>query len=218
MMHNKQKYNITYSEKEKMILFLPGKTGSMHASFMFNHFDFTTALFESDDEQLVFDNGSVMHHHHLQTIKKFEDYSIICTARNPYSRIISYYNHSQRGILMEGKPSESFKEYFVKRVSGGGMFKDNGFFFDKEPQYFLRLENLYHDYIQIPFISNSKLNKSGLLYELCNKKIHSNRESNKSTETYYTEDMADYVYTSLKPYFELLGYKKDSWKSINKNE
>lgn len=210
-----QKYNITYSEKEKMILFLPGKTGSMHASFMFNHFDFTTGLFESYNQQLIFDNGSVMHHHHLETIKKFEDYSIICTARNPYTRIISYYNHFIQGAKMEGRTTESFKEYFTKRVSGGGMFKENGFFFDKMPHYFLRLETLYNDYIQIPFISNSKLNKSGILYELCNKKIHSNKQSDKPKETYYTEDMADYVYTSLKPYFEHLGYNKDSWKTIN---
>ena len=27
-----KKYNITYSEKEKMVLLLPGKTGTMHAS------------------------------------------------------------------------------------------------------------------------------------------------------------------------------------------
>lgn len=214
-MHHNQKYNITYSEKEKMILFLPGKTGSMHASFMFNHFDFTTSLFEANDEQLIFDNGSVIHHHHLETIKKFENYSIICTARNPYTRIISYYHHYLQGATMEGRLIETFKEYFIKRVSGGGMFKDSGFFFEKMPEYFLRLETLYHDYIQIPFISNSKLNKSGLLYELCNKKIHSNKHINKPKETYYTQDMADYVYTSLKEYFEHLGYNKDSWKSIN---
>lgn len=217
MMSNIQQNIITYSEKEKMILFLPAKTGSMHASFIFNHFDFTTSLFDLEKEKEIFDNGLVMHHHHLQTIKKFEDYSIICSARNPYSRIISYYNHNQRDILRQGK-SQSFKEYFVKTVSSGGVFKDNGFFFDKEPKYFLRIETLYHDYIQIPFVSNSKLNKSGLLYELCNKKIHSNKENYKPKETYYTQDMADFVYTSIKPYFELLGYEKDSWKSIKENE
>lgn len=215
MTHHNHKYNITYSEKEKMILFLPGKTGSMHASFMFNHFDFTTSLFESDTEKLIFDNGLVMHHHHLETVKKFEEYSIICTARNPYARIISYYHHYLQGTKIEGRDSESFKEYFAKRVTGGGMFKENGFYFNKMPQYFLRLETLYNDYIQIPFISNSKLNKSGILYELCNKKLHSNKQSYKPNETYYTEDMADYVYTSLKEYFDHLGYEKDSWKTIN---
>ena len=96
----------------------------------------------------------------------------------------------------------SEKEYFYKY----------GFFLGKTPKYFLRVENLYHDYIQIPFIRNSKLNKSGLLYELCNKKLNSNSKNIKSMKEYYTQDMADYIYTNFKHYFDLLGYDKDSWK------
>jgi len=206
-----KKYNITYSEKEKMVLLLPGKTGTMHASFLFNHFDFTTDFF-TDNEEIIHRYNYVVHHHGMEVLKKFETYSIICTARNPYSRLISAYYNSKKITEFESKPMDDFKRYFSKSVSEKEYFYKHGFFLGKTPTYFLRVENLYHDYIQIPFIRNSKLNKSGLLYELCNKKLHSNSKNIKSMEEYYTQDMADYLYTNFKFYFDLLGYDKDSWK------
>lgn len=205
------KYSITYSEKEKMVLFLPAKTGTIHASFLFNHFDFTTDLF-NHNEEIIYRNNFVVHHHDMKIFKKFEIYSIICTARNPYSRLISEYYHSKKTTEFEGRPMDDFKRFFSKTVSEKEYFYKNVFFLEKIPTYFLRVENLYHDYIQIPFIQNSKLNKSGLLYELCNKKLHISSENTKSMEEYYTQDMADYLYTNFKSYFDLLGYDKDSWK------
>lgn len=209
---NTQKYNITFSEKEKMILFLPGKTGTMHASFIFNHFDFTTHLYDSQTEELVMDYNAVIHHHDLITIKKFENYNSICTARNPYTRLVSAYYNTKKNGESVGKPIEDFKSYFSKNIEDGGFFHKNGFFFKETPTFFLRVENLYHDYIQIPFIRNSKLNKTGILYDLCNKKIHSNSENNKSLKELYTQDMADYVYNRFKSYFDMLGYDRNSWK------
>ena len=204
-------YSITYSEKEKMVLFLPPKTGTKHASFLFNHFDFSTDIFNKNEE-IVYRNNIVEHHHCMEILKRFETYSIICTARNPYSRLISAYHYSKKLAEFSGSQVDDFRRYFSKTVSELEYFYKNGFFLTKTPKYFLRVENLYHDYIQIPFIRNSKLNKSGLLYELCNKKLHSNLENNMSMGEYYTKDMTDYIYTKSKSYFDLLGYDKDSWK------
>lgn len=206
-----KKYSITYSEKEKMVLFLPEKTGTKHASFLFNYFDFTTDIF-NENEEIIYRNNFVEHHHGMEILKRFETYSIIRTARNPYSRLVSAYYHLKKITEFQGKPMSDFKSYFSKRVSEKQYFYNNGFFLGKTPTYFLRVENLYHDYIKIPFIKNSKLNKSGLLYEICNKKLHSNSENTKSMKEYYTKDMADYLYTNFKSYFDLLGYDKDSWK------
>ena len=80
------KQNITYSDKEKMILLLPMKTGTTHAAFIFNHFDFTTDGFDLKTEQVVYKYDSVIHHHCMIIPRRYKDYSIICTARNPYSR------------------------------------------------------------------------------------------------------------------------------------
>jgi uncharacterized protein (DUF927 family) len=111
-----------------------------------------------------------------------------------------------------GPITKTFKEDFSDKIQKGWFHSNSGFKFVKIPKYFLRMEYLYYDYTQIPFIRNSKLNKSGLLYELCNKKIHSKKQEVKSLSEYYTEDMADYLYKTIKPYFDLVGYDKDSWR------
>lgn len=211
--------NITYSEKEKMILLLPMKTGTIHATFIFQHFDFITEHYELKTNKVLDKLDSVIHHHCMNIPQRYEDYSIICTARNPYSRLVSAYNNS-RIITEINKPSdENFKNHFLKKKIDTGYQSDNGFpygrdsfLYNETPKYFLRVESLYHDYIQIPFIRNSKLNKSGVLYELCNRKIHTTPTKRKPLKEYYTQDMADFVYDKFKSYFDLLGYDKDSWK------
>ena len=211
--------NITYSEKEKMILLLPMKTGTIHATFIFQHFDFITEHYELKTNKVLDKLDSVIHHHCMNIPQRYEDYSIICTARNTYSRLVSAYNNS-RIITEINKPSdENFKNHFLKKKIDTGYQSDNGFpygrdsfLYNETPKYFLRVESLYHDYIQIPFIRNSKLNKSGVLYELCNRKIHTTPTKRKPLKEYYTQDMADFVYDKFKSYFDLLGYDKDSWK------
>jgi hypothetical protein len=211
------KQDITYSDKEKMILLLPMKTGTIHATFIFNHFDFTSGIYELKTEKIVSKLDLVKHHHCMNIPQRYEDYSIICTARNPYSRLISAYYMTENSTDESNKFS-SFKSFFSKSIDDGYQ-SANGFlpgqdkfFYNETPKYFLRIESLYHDYIQIPFIRNSKLNKSGLLYELCNKKIHSAPVKRKLLKEYYTEDMANFAYNKFKFYFDLLGYDKDSWK------
>jgi hypothetical protein len=209
---------ITYSNREKMILLLPMKTGTVHATFMFNHFDFISETYEFKTEKVLKKLDSVIHHHSMNIPQRYENYSIICTARNPYSRLVSAYNNSK--IVAElNKPSlENFKSYFSRAIdneyqsANGFPFGEDRFLYNETPKYFLRIESLYHDYIQIPFIRNSKLNKSGVLYELCNKKIHTTPIKRKLLKEYYTEDMADFVYNKFKHYFDLVGYDKDSWK------
>jgi hypothetical protein len=42
----------------------------------------------------------------------------------------------------------------------------------RKPDYVLRVETLYEDYIKIPFVRNSLLNTSGILKDLCSKKMN----------------------------------------------
>jgi hypothetical protein len=212
MDNSKIKQNITYSDKEKMVLLLPMKTGTIHATTIFNHFDFTTDIYNMKTEEVVYQFNSVSHHHCMIIPQRYEDYSIICTARNPYQRLVSAYNNLKTTTESNKPFTENFKSYFSKNIDNGFPLTQDNFFYNKTPKYFLRVESLYYDYIQIPFIRNSKLNKSGLLYELCNKKIHKTSIEKKSLKEYYTEDMADLVYNKFKTYFDLLGYDKDSWK------
>jgi hypothetical protein len=213
MDEQKIRHSITYSEKEKMVLFLPPKTGTVHATFIFNHYDFTTDIYDDETEEIYYRHFGVTHHHSMNVPQRYKSYLTISTARNPYSRIVSAYNSAKKISVLSDKPIKEFKKYFAKHFDNRFPYLQHDFSNITIPDYCLRVESLYHDYIQIPFIKNSKLNKSGLLYELCNKKIHKTYENNNiSLEEYYNEDMADFVYTRYKSYFDLLGYDKDSWK------
>ena len=86
--------------------------------------------------------------------------------------------------------------------------------YSKIPRYFLKMENLYEDYLKIPFVRESKLNQCGLLYDLCNMKI--NRSKNYvSTTDFFTMDMVDYLYDNFRNLFDIDGYEKNSYKDYN---
>jgi len=208
-MHHK--FLFTYSEQERLAVFLPIKTGTIHATFIFNHFNFKTNFYGKEDDRLILEEDYFIHHHYEKIPKGCEDYDVIYTTRNPYTRLISMYYYEK--LISEDKtPDKTFKQYFSNSANHGWGNIKHGFNFVKTPKYFLRMEHLYHDYTQIPFIRDSKLNKSGILQELCEKKIHAKKQETKSLKEYYTQDMADHLYENFKPYFDITGYDKDSWK------
>jgi hypothetical protein len=206
------KFFFTHSEQERLAVFLPGKTGTMHATFMLNHFNFKTNTYGKDNRELILEEDYVIHHHCEVIPKGYEHYNVIYTVRNPYTRLVSMYHHDERITRDKETTPKTFKQYFSNKVNNGRFHMNIGFNFIKIPRYLLRMEHLYEDYIKIPFIRDSKLNKSGVLYDLCNKKIHTKNQETKPLREYYTQDMADHVYETLKPYFDLTGYDKDSWK------
>jgi hypothetical protein len=206
------RFLFTHSEQERLAVFLPPKTGTIHATFIFNHFNFKTNMYGGEDARLISEDDYFIHHHNQIIPKGYEDYDVVYTARNPYTRLISMYYHDKRMSEYTEKYTKTFKQYFSDRVNNGWFNTNDGYNFVKPPKYIIRMEHLYQDYIQIPFIRDSKLNESGILYDLCNKKIHSKKQETKSLEEYYTQDMADHIYETLKPYFDLTGYDKDSWK------
>jgi hypothetical protein len=209
------KFFFTYSEQERLAVFLPPKTGTMHATFILNHFNFKTNIYkkdDDDDDKLISEEDYLIHHHNEIIPKGYEDYDVIYTTRNPYTRLVSMYYHDKNMTEYESSYNKTFKQYFSNRANDGLGNIKRGFNFVKTPKYFIRMEHLYEDYIQIPFMRGSKLNESGILHELCEKKIHTKKQETKSLKEYYTQDMADHVYESLKPYFDLNGYDKDSWK------
>jgi hypothetical protein len=205
------KFLFTYSEEERLAVFLPIKTGTIHTTFILNHFNFRTNIYGKDD-RLILEEDYLIHHHNEILPKEYEDYDVIYTTRNPYTRILSMYFYEKKVAECNGPYTKTFKEYFSERANFGWGDTKSGFNFIKTPKYILRMENLYHDYIQIPFIRDSKLNESGILSDLCEKKIHAKKQETKPLNEYYTQDMADHVYETFKPYFDLTGYDKDSWK------
>lgn len=206
------KFLFTHSEQEKLAVFLPIKTGTIHATFILNHYNFKTNIYGKDDDSLILEEDYLIHHHNEVIPKGYEDYDVIYTTRNPYTRILSMYFYQKKVMENDIPYTKTFKEYFANSANSGWNHVKSSFNFIKIPKYILRMEHLYHDYTQIPFIRDSKLNKSGILYELCEKKIHAKKQETKSLTEYYTQDMADHVYETFKQYFDVTGYDKDSWK------
>lgn len=206
------KFRFTYSEQEKLAVFLPPKTGTIHATFILNHFNFKTNTYGEEDTRLILEDDYFIHHHSEKIPTGYEDYDVIYTTRNPYTRLLSMYYHDKRMSELDGLSTKTFKEYFSNMSNCGWGNLNSGFNFIKPPKYLIRMEHLYEDYIKIPFIRGSNLNKSGILYELCARKIHAKKQETKSLKEYYTQDMVDDVYETFKTYFDLTGYDKDSWK------
>ena len=83
----------------------------------------------------------------------------------------------------------------------------------RTPDYFVRTESLYEDYLTIPFIKNHDINLSGELERLCKEKINSSPAAIENYwKKFYDQDMADLVYYNNVNSFKLFGYNKDSWK------
>jgi len=208
-------YNsITYSDIHKSILWTPPKTGSSHAAFMFTHFEFSTKFFNKETFELVNSRPTAMigHHHNCIITDQLKDYDVICTTRNPYSRLLSGFFYMT--ITQTELTVQNFRKFFAKQMDKPTILHDAYYGYSKIPKYFLRTENLYEDYLKIPFVSESKLNQCGLLYDLCNMKI--NKSINYvPTKDFYTMDMIDYLYDNYRNLFDIDGYEKDSYKQYN---
>ena len=86
---------IISNEELKLLLWLPHKTGTRTVQFILNHFDFITTI---DDQQ----KQTKISHNYITGINttdlpsNHEDYKLISTIRNPYSRFVSYHFFSNK--------------------------------------------------------------------------------------------------------------------------
>ena len=81
----------------------------------------------------------------------------------------------------------------------------------RKPDYFVRTENMYEDYSKIPFVRNTDFFESGMLKELCEKKINENPYKADWRDC-YTQETADLVSYNSQEYFKIFGYDRNSWK------
>lgn len=197
-----QNISINISEKHNCFLWFPVKTASSHAAHVLGHFEFSHVRSDYYRRIIQSKTDTLHHHHGLSLFDGHEDYKLITTVRNPYSRMVSLYEW-----MSVSRDIESFEVFM-------GDYKKNPVqpIFEKRiPDYALRQENLFDDYLKIPFVRNSELNESGILKELCDKKINKGRER-KPVKDYYNQDTANIVFTNYREYFDLFGYDIDSWK------
>jgi hypothetical protein len=181
------------------------KTGSVTASWIFTYFDFftyTRNLYENN-EYSEFANPalSMVHSYYIPT--EVENPEIIITARNPYDRVLSRFLFTW--TKNELPTVEDFDLHITKSIENNNpmyVMPDH-----IKPTYVIHLENLYEDYMKIPFVVDSKLNSSGILKEVIYKKINETRfkvDKNK----FLTDKNKELIYNLMKNQFDLFGYEK----------
>jgi len=194
----KKEYTVNISEKHKAFLWMAPKTGSFHASFVFNHFDFISKSTGGNDMREKF----LRHNHAMDLFPGHENYKFICTIRNPFTKLVSEFKY--RLTNKEEFNVKNFRNFFHEKSDRNF---DLGFimFQDRTPDYPIRVEHLWTDYIKIPFVYNSKICQSGALYDLCKKRMNGTFFSDIEKD-FYTKDMIEHVKYVAKDYLEMFGY------------
>ena len=188
------------NENYGFIWIAPERVGSRSTARIF-----TFCGFMCRGKQLGFGN-TLNYTHNWEIPEKYKDYKIISSARNPYSRTLSLYKnfvYSHQDITFKeyvlgltcGKPEENFKD----RSSKYDTFVNP--LLKKQPEYVIRLENIYEDIKKIPFIFN----------HLTEQQLEIMCEHGKEIdewESYYDQEIKDLVYKHLKHQFDMWGYEK----------
>jgi hypothetical protein len=205
-----KKYNI--SEIHKSFLWSPPKTGSNHVIWVMNNFDFNYYLMTSDRKKIGQKNPETKHHHGRNLFEGHENYKLICTARHPIKRIFSAFIFHTKGNKLSDYSKEGFIKFFIEQFYGAnGFYLEGNFFSERIPDYFLRAENLYEDYLNIPFVSESELVRNGKLKEMCKEKKNSYHDESFNIHDYFTKDIIDAIYERYKEYFLLLNYDPNNF-------
>ena len=197
--------NYIYSKTFDYFLILPMKTGTVTASWIFTYFDFYTITRNFDDQgnYKEFPNAAMSAVHSFYLPPEISDPKIIVTARNPYDKMLSRFLF---GWTKELTPTPlDFENYILTSIEK----QNHTVTFPNEikPTYIIHSENLYEDYLKIPFVENSNLNKSGVLKEILSKKINEGRIKVNKPD-YLTDKNKELIYSFLKNQFELFGYEK----------
>lgn len=191
---------MNFSEEHNAFLWLPNKTGSNHALKVFEKYGFKNYEKKSNSYELKPIKAS----HTYDYPFNHENYLFICTARNPFSRILSMYKFNNKNPL-DWNP-EHFRTFFFSRFTSSKLEKLLYPFDERTPDIFIRVENLLLDYTSLEFIKKSDFCKSGELAHYCELKINSTTEI-KNPQDFYTQDMIDFVVEGGRKYFDLLKYQ-----------
>jgi hypothetical protein len=202
---------VNISEKYKYFTWTPERTGSTHFTDIITKLGFQSA--DIIDNKIISYRDNVRHNHFCSLFENHWYYKFIVTTRNPYSMVIS-----RTGASSMKKNDNLQKEIEIRIENMMQNPVDNPFccqcFQKRKPDYFIRLENLYEDWIKIPFVNTHELNLSGELEKLTGIRLNEqiNTEDTNYWKKYYNKRIADLVYYNFPNNFELFGYDRDSWK------
>ena len=205
-----QEYYLNISDKYKFFTWTAQRTGSTHFTDILNRLGFQSAYFK--DGKLVKYKNTVWHNHFCKFFENHWDYSFLISIRNPYSMIISQTGAAKMQFSLENQKiiQARIENLMQNPLDVGGCCQC---FHIRKPDYAVRLENLYEDWVRIPFVKTHNLYLSGTLKELCKRKLNGfDIEDQNYWKKYYNQSLADLVYYNHPETFELYGYDRESWR------
>ena len=166
-------------------------------------------------------------HTHQQGFPEGTDdsYKIVCTTRNPYTMCFSTWTD-----LHDADNTLTFEKYLkeVRYLNFDTNPSMDTFYylewekFGRKPDYMVRLENMEEDLLAIPFLKNNcdQERWDYITQEIVRHNAYGGEkeqdnydENNQQIVTpYYTQELADLVYSKEKFIFDHNGYDKNSWK------
>jgi hypothetical protein len=208
---DKSRY-INISRQYKFFAWTHQRTGSTHFTNILKKLNFESAELNLETKKLSNFASIVKHNHTCLLFENHSDYKFIVSVRNPYSMVVSHTGVMSLPDFSRGK--EKFRNIVENQVQN--PHNPDGCcncFHERTPDYAIRLEHLYEDWLKIPFVRSHELNTSGELEKLCNVPLNGMRKTiTNSWKEYYDQTTADSVYYSQPYSFELFGYDRDSWK------
>ena len=203
---------INISQKYKFFSWTPQRTGSTHFTNILHKLGFQSADVHLKTKKLSNFRAGAQHNHTCVLFEGHLDYKFITSVRNPYSMIIS-----RSGIVSENGINNT-REILVARVENFMQSPVNfdgtcSCFHERHPDYIIRLEHLYEDWLKLPFVPTHGLNLSGELEKLTQVRLNNSpNDGGDYWKKYYDQSLADLVYYNYPDWFELFGYDRDSWK------
>lgn len=195
----------------KSFIWLPPRTGTTLALEVLKNFFFKS--YHVTDGVVDFENPAKLHSHTPCLFQGHENFSFIITMRNPYSQAVSLYlmgkNNSEKFNFDEQK--SNFQDFLIRKYHKAylnPMYRR----FERLPDYVIKTENIYEDYLKIPFIRESQYTKNGELKSIVDKKLNKNHVG-LDWKLFYDKKTSDLVYYNNINFFEMFDYDKNSWKS-----
>jgi hypothetical protein len=181
------------SEKYKFQWIAPERTGSRKLSEILTYYGFTC------DGVKVFHYGTHKYSHYTNQTN-YQDYQVICSSRNPYSRVLSLFKNFYSRAKEKNK--ETFKNYLKYDLPQGQMYKMVvNPILTKRPDYIVRLEYMADDLLKLPFIHDVLTENQVRLLSEHGKPID-------EWESFYDEESKDIIRNLIPTHFEYFGYEK----------
>jgi hypothetical protein len=152
------------NNKKKWIYIGPPKTGSTAASYILTDGKYKKNYI-AEDLNVNFEGKEINGQHTPWPPKKlktkYNNHTVFISVRNPFSRIVSLYNHWKNGknygreLLSKNKTLEEFIYLVLKKsLSNNGFFHTTITDWVYRYDYFIKQENLYNDLKMLNIHSN----------------------------------------------------------------